>query len=666
MISNTAGFRMGSWLDKAKNALICALALAFCFSVTPSWAQFTITTPILTSAENFRDVAGISASKGGTGFVNPTANLGLMRTGVFYRSSALTLSSTDLATVSRLGIGRDIDLRTPAEISASPDVVPPGTTYTNINVFGGPSLPSNNPATMSSQEAVLGTFQSGYRMFVTDPTMRAGFGRVLITMARDPGSDLFHCSDGKDRTGWTAALLGSIAGASPATIMKDYLASNTYLASSINSQAAAVLAVAPGLTGTNFNQIFGVDPSYLQAALDQVVASYGSMYAYLTQGLGLTQADIYVLRAKMVYYPALPGQLASEGNAASGAALLTAMQNSPLSGRYTAYNYYLQSAVDEGTLGGVQTQVGGQVHADAASYLLRQPLRTEEAISAYVSGSDLDEGQTRVWLAGFGGGFWSEGRGGAAASSEYNAGSVVGATRRLNKQACANFGIGYNWGSVGSADATATVNTVLATLGGRYAFTDLQSGPFVDARADAGWVDYQSRRNLGGSLGTATGNTNGAVYSGRAGIGNVFRLEPVIATLRAGARVSGVSLGGFKESGSELGLNVHGVNKTSTSLLADLDISLNQLQLGAWAIVPAITLGYERVLGSPQADSLGTLYGVAVSQKSAYDSHDLLKAGLELSATRGAFSVKAKGNGILGDGGRSSGVSGQLSLAYSF
>ena len=218
---------------------------------------------------------------------------------------------------------------------------------------------------------------------------------------------------------------------------------------------------------------------------------------------------------------------------------------------------------------------------------------------------------------------------------------------------------------MGSADATATVNTVLATLGGRYGFSDLESGPFVDARADGGWVDYQSRRNLGAGLGTATGTTNGAVYSGRFGLGDVFRLAPLTVTLQAGVRASGVSLGAFKESGSDLALNVHGINKTSSSLLIDLDVSLDRLELGAWTIAPAVTLGYERVLGNPQADSLGTLYGFAVSQKSAYDSHDLMKAGLGLTATRGAFSVKARGNGILGDGD-SAGISGQLSLAYSF
>ncbi len=188
----------------------------------------------------------------------------------------------------------------------------------------------------------------------------------------------------------------------------------------------------------------------------------------------------------------------------------------------------------------------------------------------------------------------------------------------------------------------------------------------MDARAQAGWVDYQSRRGLDAGLGTATGNTNGAVYSGRVGLGNVFLLEPLTVALRAGVRVSGVSLNGFKESGSDLALNVQGINKVSSSLLADLDVSLDRQQLGAWSIAPAVTLGYERVLGNPQTDSLGTVSGFPVAQKSAYDSHDLVKAGLAVSASRGAFSLKARCSGVLGDGSGSLGAAGQLSVAYSF
>ncbi len=649
----------------SRSILLFTITLVVLLSFTPAHAQQPITTPILTSAANFRDLAGISASNGGTGFVYTTSNFGMMRTGVFYRSNVLDLSKTDLATITRLGIGRDIDLRTPSEIASTPDVVPAGTLYTNINVIGTPAMPLNN-VPITSLESLLSIGQNGYRTFVTDPTTRAGFGTVLLTMAHDPGSDLFHCSLGKDRTGWTAVILQSIAGVPLETIKSDYMASNSYLSARINAEAAALLAAVPELRGKDISTILGVDPSYLQAALDQVVATYGSMYGYLTQGLGLTQADIYVLRAKMVYYPVLPGQGGFSGNAARGATLLNALQNSALSGSYTDYNYFLQSAMDSGTLGGVQTQVGGQVHADAASYLLRQPQWIEEAVTPYTKGSELREGQSRAWLAGSGGTFSSDGRNGAARSTEYNAGSLVGATYRMNSQASANFGVGYNWGSVGSADATATVNTFLATIGGRYGFSTLESGPFVAARADAGLVDYQSKRALGAGLGNATGSTNGAIYSGRADIGDVFLWNPFTVTLQTGVRLAGVSLGSFNESGSDLALGVHGIAKTSASLLVDLDVSLDPQQLGTWTIAPVITLGYERTLGNPQVGSTGTLYGVAVSQDSAFDSQDLMKAGLGVTLQRNAFSIRGKCNTVIGDGATSAGISGQLSAGYSF
>jgi hypothetical protein len=51
-----------------------------------------------------------------------------------------------------------------------------------------------------------------------------------------------------------------------------------------------------------FAVMLGVQSEFLQAGLDQVTVSYGSLDAYLTQGLGLSQEDIDVLRNKMVSY----------------------------------------------------------------------------------------------------------------------------------------------------------------------------------------------------------------------------------------------------------------------------------------------------------------------------------------------------------------------------
>jgi hypothetical protein len=64
-------------------AFVYAVPVAFCLSYAAAGAQQAISTPILASDENFRDLAGVSASNGGTGFANTTSNNGVMRTGVF-------------------------------------------------------------------------------------------------------------------------------------------------------------------------------------------------------------------------------------------------------------------------------------------------------------------------------------------------------------------------------------------------------------------------------------------------------------------------------------------------------------------------------------------------------------------------------------------------------
>jgi len=653
---------------------VCAVPAGLWLSSSASaLAQQTIATPILATDGNFRDVAGISSAYGGTGLANATSSNGVMRTGVFYRSEALTqLSAADWVTLSGLHISLDIDLRTPSEIAgpvtatapnAGMDWVPAGANYLNVNIYGswsppGPSSPIASPADS------VGFFESLYRGFVGNQADRTGFHDALIAMATAQGAVLFHCSAGKDRTGWTAVLLQSIAGVPQVVILNDYLATNAYMASWISATLAQVTALAGAQQAAILQPQLGVQASFLQAALDQVVAQYGSMDAYLTQGLGLTRADIYVLRAKMVRYPALPGQSGLAGNAAGGAAVLNALQDSPLSGHYTSYNYYLQSAVDSGSLGGVETQVGGQVHADAVAYLLRQPLWVDAAVAPYVTGRDLASGQSQIWMAGLGGYFGSGSNSGAAASRERSAGSMVGATHRFNQRASAGFALGYDWGAVDSAGGRTEVDTLLAMAGARYALSSLDAGPFVAARVMVGGVDYYSERSLGGGLGNARGSTGGAVYGGQAELGDVLRPGWATITLAGGLRVTHASIGGFQESGSELALAVNRISHTTPSLLTDLNVDFDTRRLGGWSVTPTVALGFELALSNPRIAGSANLYGFGVTQASAYDSRYLVKPGLGVTAERHAFTLTAGVDALLGSG--STGVNGHVSAAYRF
>ena len=630
---------------------------ALSLSITAAHAAdtYALDTPVLSSVDNFRDIAGTTTAY-------TTANDGTLRWGVFYRSNALTPSAADLATLNSLGITAVYDLRTTSEIAATPDTLLSGATYTNIDIIGSASSGADiSTVSVTSAAAAVAMMQETNREFVSDAGMRSQFAVLFNDLAATDGAALFHCTAGKDRTGWTAAVLLSIAGVDSATIMANYLATNDYTA----TRVAATLAALPSSNAAIYEPLLTVDASYLQAGLDEITALYGSMDNYLKEGLGLSQATIYVLRAKMVYYNSLPGQDALLGNAAAGALLLQQLQNTKLSGAYTAYNYYLQAAIDAGTLGGVQSMVGGQVHADAASYLLRQGSLIDQAAAPYTSGVDLKIGQRSLWTTGLAGYLGTDGSAHAASSNEHTQGTLVGLTQRFSEQLSGHAGFGYSKGSIGGASGSVDTDLTFLTAGARFAPGSLDHGVFIAAQANAGWVDYNSKRQLGGGLGAADGDTHGNLTGASLAVG--YRLPLPRATLEPslGVRASHVTLSGFEEKGSELALKVDGLRQTRTSAFTALKAALTPMGVGGgWQLIPGMEVGYEHVLAGQQVDSEASLLRLSIEQRSAFASRDLFSAAVNLTANLGAVSIGAEAGAMAGGG--SQGMSGSLKASYRF
>ncbi|WP_160286775.1 tyrosine-protein phosphatase [Pseudomonas knackmussii] len=636
--------------------LCCSLSvLSLSIATAQATETYTLDTPRLTGIDNFRDVAGTTTAY-------TTRNAGTMRSGVFYRSNALTPSAADLATLNTLGIKEVFDLRTASEIASTPDTLPSGASYQNIDIIGSATSGADitNISVTSAAQAIEMMEQTN-RSFVSDAGMRSQFATLFNELASADGAALFHCTAGKDRTGWTAAVLLSIAGVDSATIMSDYLATNEYTA----ARVAATLAQMPPSMAAIYAPLLGVQASYLQAGLDQVVAEYGSMDNYLKEGLGLSQETLYVLRGKMVYYSSLPGTAGLSGNSAAGAQLLLQLQNSSLSGNYTAYNYYLQSAIDAGTLGGVESTVGGQVHADAASYLLRQDALIDRAAAPYTSGADLKTGQRRLWtttLAGYQG---NDGSSQAASSNEHTQGTMIGLTQRFSDQLSATAGFGYSRGSVGGAGGEVDTDLTFLRAGARFAPDSLEQGLFVDADLSAGWLDYDSKRELGGGLGTAKGDSHGTLSGGSASLGYRIPVKDAILEPSLGVRISHLDLSGFQEKGSELALDVDGIEQTRRSAIANLKVSFMPVALsGGWQLVPGIDLGYDHALGDYKVNSDGHLLGLDVAQRAAFDNRDQVSAAVNAMASLGDLSVGAEVGALGGSG--SHGYSGSLKASYQF
>ncbi|MHC6226336.1 tyrosine-protein phosphatase [Pseudomonas sp. X10] len=630
---------------------VLTLSITAAHAAEPS----VLDTPRLAGMDNFRDIAGITNAY-------TTAHDGTMRAGVFYRANALTPTTTDLATLNGLDIRAVYDLRTPSEIAATPDTLPTGASYSNIDIIGSTSSGSDiTNISFSSAAQAVAMMQETNRAFVSDAGMRGQFAVLFNELASADGAALFHCTAGKDRTGWTAAVLQSIAGVDEASIMSNYLATNDYTA----ARMAATLAAMPADMAEIYQPLLGVDASYLQAGLDQVTAQYGSMDNYLKQGLGLSQETIYVLRGKMVRYNSLPGQSDLVGNAAAGAALLQQLQDSPLSGSYSAYNYYLQAAIDAGSLGGVDSTVGGQVHADAASHLLRQGALIDRAAAPFAAGTDLKVGQARLWSTALAGYLGTDGSSHAASSNEHSQGLMVGLSQRFSEQLSAHAGFGYSRGNVGGAGGEADTDLTFVSAGMRFAPQGLEHGLFVSADASAGWLDYDSKRDLGGGLGTAKGDSHGTLTGASLALGYRLPSAGMILEPSLGVRISHLDLSGFTEKGSELALDVDSIQATRRSAVANLKASFAPVALaGGWQLVPGVEVGYERAFGDHRVDSQGHLLGLDIEQRAAFDNRDQFSGAVNLMASLGALSLGAD---VAAIGGSSShGVSGSLKASYAF
>ena len=241
----------------------------------------------LASADNFRDVAG-------PGYAGADGRE--LRAGVFYRSNELRLSGEDLAALSGLGLTSIIDLRADIEIERHPDPSVPGAVWRHFDVIG---IPMEEVAALQTHAQAVELMDRVYSGFVESAKSRAGFGGVLRALA-EGGPQVFHCTAGKDRTGWVSALLQHIAGVPDAVIESDYLLTNELTAVS-RARVEAEISKHLGEHGVEiFEPTLVADPEYLTSAYASIEKLYGDRATYLREGLGLDEAVLDRLRGLLV------------------------------------------------------------------------------------------------------------------------------------------------------------------------------------------------------------------------------------------------------------------------------------------------------------------------------------------------------------------------------
>lgn len=227
----------------------------------------------LDGASNFRDLGGYGAADGRR-----------LRWRTLFRSDHLAaLTPQDTAQLAQLGLARAVDFRGREERAAQPYELA-SVRYQSVPIE--PTVVRRYRELVARGERLdvaqaERLMRETYLGFVADDAPQ--FGAFFAQLLEGDAPLVFHCTAGKDRTGFAAALLLLALGVGREQVMQDYLLTNRlYRRPPPPAQDETTRAV--------HDVIWGVRAEYLQSALAALDQGPGGLQGYLQGRLGLSAA----------------------------------------------------------------------------------------------------------------------------------------------------------------------------------------------------------------------------------------------------------------------------------------------------------------------------------------------------------------------------------------
>lgn len=244
---------------------------------------------------NLRDFGGYATADGAR-----------VRRGLLFRCGSLNhIPAQAFEDFAALDVGVICDLRSHEEAEESPTpATPPFDCRVHIPIWPGSSFQfqeSINEAPPSLEDFI------DFMRRITREIARdhvASYKQLMRELVNTERGFLLHCSAGKDRTGFGAAIILSLLGVNRETIIHDYLISNqaTELAERMKEKMAE-RAAAEGMTlpmSDDILEVFaGVREEYLHGAFDEIDQHYGGIRGYF-EAVGISAADESHLRERLL------------------------------------------------------------------------------------------------------------------------------------------------------------------------------------------------------------------------------------------------------------------------------------------------------------------------------------------------------------------------------
>ncbi len=272
-------------------AIASLLGLIACATLPHDSRRVNFSGPV-----NFRDLGGYATVDGRH-----------VKQKMLYRSGDLNnMSRNDLGAFAELGIKQVYDLRTVDERAGRPNRFPVSKSLHVVEI-PLPHIPEDEAAVR--RQILSGNVSEGefHRLRLSQyRDLALNFQREWSGLMRgltEPGAlpAMFHCREGKDRTGFGAAIVLRALGVPSEKVMEDYLLSNRFLQS--RADRYSLMASVASFFRTPREEVralLEVRPEYLEAAFAAIDERYGSFERYLHEGLDLDANSLERLRSTLL------------------------------------------------------------------------------------------------------------------------------------------------------------------------------------------------------------------------------------------------------------------------------------------------------------------------------------------------------------------------------
>lgn len=243
-----------------------------------------------TGVVNFRDIGGYYTKDGKQ-----------IRHGLFYRSAPLmNLTLQQQEYLDSLQIKTIFDLRSTMEVMGNEDYIPKGATYVHASGIQGMEADMMNGnfdfAQLLKQvdaQMLKGFIENIYKEL---PIQNPAYHSMMQAILAQETPLLFHCSAGKDRTGFAAALILLILGVDEETVMQDYLLSNE-----LRKEANYEVFQNVQKQQSDMEALMLVYPQYLSLSFEKIKEVYGSFDNYIQQEFGIDETKRMLLKERCLY-----------------------------------------------------------------------------------------------------------------------------------------------------------------------------------------------------------------------------------------------------------------------------------------------------------------------------------------------------------------------------